>query len=1000
MTSTSPPSVADGTTRLRALLRDLDLPPVALLEQLRAQREALMGDTELGSDLDRHELAYLTRKSTDARLRVPLGAPTERAERAAMLSRLRSLEAAARGDAASLFDLVEIAAQLEHVGLPAEAARARAAVDVHIAAIDAADDRLRYEAGERYAALATEEEDLELTHRLLLIDGMRRACVALRERTGDPLFAKLARRLARASCDRTLQLRLERLLTRRGAVLMETISFAALIAVFVLLAVEVRIGEREWLLLLDALICTYFIVEFLFKLALAPARRSWFLRNVVTDLLPAIPAAMYFAVHIPAEADFTILGRLMRFLRVVTIARYFRALRPILGVVRLVLFLVRGLDALVQRFSPLLNRNFVFFERHVLPLESDGEPDVRTLCFRALRREHVVLDELPVASAAPLLAERAERLAGRFGDSRAAVAERAQRLGEPGDRDIPVEYAIEYLWRLQPAEIGQFLPRKDVLAIDRVARIINAPIVRSLPLVRQLRSPERADTPEERVVDLGRRVALLLERARERALHVADMHGIVTGPQVLDRVASALVKASKRPAVRLLMFGGLFTIVRALVGAESWLGGLLTKFVATPLVILGSVCLVLFGIGRWLKSLAGEAADTFKLVSEAHFIGLLELVKRRRQDGDLQFLSRRVFRLELDDWEGAGAIGKQIRASRTGVLDLVKLHDDTLQAEVYRVALLYLHFLDGAPLHENDVKTTEQLLANLSLENIRNSHLGWSRRERKRLRRLAPGEGGLLSGPHVWFRFITESVAVETAKRVTDYNLNCLTLEQRAVADPEERSAFAAWLWHRRHPLLGRLERMEEPGGTRIYNTTEFNALDFLSDDPQRALHIERVFGRAVLKLVLLDRERIIREIFGTRPLHELPRSQRTLNAYRFYQDRLSRGRLLFVPAYVLGALWSGVRLTVRRTVEVVREILAPEGGGSRQRERAGAVRGRAPQDPPHAGAGAAGGDADPRVVRSGVLRCTAALDRPHRVRPGAGDRARHGFPAAARARA
>ncbi|MGK0302893.1 MAG: hypothetical protein ACI89X_003779, partial [Planctomycetota bacterium] len=38
----------------------------------------------------------------------------------------------------------------------------------------------------------------------------------------------------------------------------------------------------------------------------------------------------------------------------------------------------------------------------------------------------------------------------------------------------------------------------------------------------------------------------------------ADLHGIVTGPQILDRVASAIVKATQRPAVRLLLFGGVF----------------------------------------------------------------------------------------------------------------------------------------------------------------------------------------------------------------------------------------------------------------------------------------------------------------------------------------------------------------------------------------------------------------------------------------------------------
>ncbi len=921
----------------RELLQDLDSDPRELLGAL--ERTRLTVDLQLATDLDRMELDHLRRAARDRRLRPVVIDPVGHALRAARERRLRDLENAPVDDPAALFDLIELWSEFEFAGEEPSASRCDQELERRIATVGEATERLRYEAGERFAALSTEEEDLDLPLRILRTERMRRACCDLFARTRHPMFRQLERRLARAWCDRTLQLRLERLLTRRGAAVLETTSLLLLFTVFGLLAIEASVGRMHWLMAVDASICTFFIAEFLFKLALAPARRSWFLRNVLTDLLPAIPAAAFFFTTLPSEAELTVLGRFLRLLRVFWIARYIQALRPILGVVRLVLFMVKGLDALVRRFSALLNRNFVFFERVVLPLQSEIGADLRSLAFRALRREHVLLADLPVEEAAPRLAARATALAerNRAAPAMTPAADPAARssLASNGftapaaihasERDIPVEHAIEYLWRIEPAELGAWLPRKDVLALDRLARIVNAPVVRSLPLIRKLRSPERGATAEERVIELGRRAALILEGWRERVLRVGDMQGILTGPQVLDRVATTLVNASKRPAIRLLLFGGLFTLVRGLVGAQSGIGLFLSKFVATPLVVLGSVCLVLLLLGRWLKSLAGEAAEAFKLTSEAHFIGLTELVKRRHQDDDLQFLAGRVFRHELDAWEGAAALQAHVRAARTGRIEGVFGTDERLGQEVYRVALLYLHFLDGAPLHENDVKTTEQLLANLSLENIRNTHLGYSKRQRKQLKKLAPGNSPLFGGPYVWFRFITESIAVETAKRVTDYNRNCLTLGQREVAESGERGAFAAWIRHRRDPELGRLERTEAPGGALVYRTTEFNALDFLTVDVQRDRHIERVFGKPVMSLLRLERRRIIREIFGTRPLHRLPPSRRTLNVYRFYQARLSNGRVFLLPLYGLGMVWMGVRMTWQKTAQTVREILAPE---------------------------------------------------------------------------
>ena len=254
-----------------------------------------------------------------------------------------------------------------------------------------------------------------------------------------------------------------------------------------------------------------------------------------------------------------------------------------------------------------------------------------------------------------------------------------------------------------------------------------------------------------------------------------------------------------------------------------------------------------------------------------------------------------------------------------------------LREDLNRVALLYLHFLDGALLHESDIKSTEQLLANLSLENIRYAHLGFTRRDRKRLRGLSLTAGSQFSGPYLWFRFITQSVAVETAKRITDYNRHCLTLEEYRTAPRKQREFMAQWIKLRFEKGGGRtLERLAPPGKGPIYQTTEFNALDFLSADPEREAHILRIFGAEVMELLRRDRRRMIREIFGTKPLDQLPRSRRSFNFYLLYNSRLSKGRIFLLPLYMVMASFRVIAMLATKIAGIVREILAPYGAQQR----------------------------------------------------------------------
>ncbi|MEZ5964090.1 MAG: hypothetical protein R3F56_09620 [Planctomycetota bacterium] len=952
---------ASPLRELRRLLSDPGSEPLGLARALAAARQQLMLDAATQWELARFELAFLRRLARRDGTPEPLRAEVAQARLAEVRVETRIASSRAPEDPAALFDLAEQCALYRVEGLAEDEAIARDGVRRRLETV-APDRGCIEEARERFAALATEEEDLQLQHRILLLEEMRAVLDALAERassanharlsdsgtvrrptgadTGQRELQRMASRIGRMHCDRVLVRRLERWLSPLGARALELTSLFLLVVVFGLLIVEASFTWSDRALhtfqLVDGFICVFFIAEFALKLTLAPARGSWFVRHMLTDLLPAIPAALALApVAVPASGEDVVVLRLLRFFRITYFARYMQAMRPLLRVVRLVLFLVKGMDGLVRRFSPLLNRNFVFFDEVSLRADADGAVSARELAFRALRREQILLAEVE-ADAHEVLLARARILCAHL----AAIDADAERPTNGGqfERDVPVETAIRVLYGLRVQDLLQVLSHADVLAIDRVVRVVSAPFVRALPIVHHFAVAPELTEPAGRVVALAHNIALYLERWRSRLVFFADLHGIVTGPQLLDRVASAMVKASQRPAVRLLLFGGLFFLVRMLIGAESGPGLFLKKFVAAPLVVLGSVCAVFLSLGWWLKRLAGEASDAFKLTSEAAFIALLESVKTRREHDDAAFLARRLFRWEMPTELATAAILDTVRVIRNGRSAPRPVVPALLRDEVQQTGLLHLHYLDGSLMHPSDVKTTEQLLANPSLENVRTTYLKTPRKERRRLRKLSLTDGSMLGGPYMWFSFITESIAVETAKRVTEYNRNCLTKEQRRFATDAELADFQDWVSRRRLAMTGRtLKKLPPPGGGELFRTTEFCALDFVSGIGERDEHIDAAFGPDVLELLRADRRRMVREVFGMRPLHRLPRSQRSFNFFTFYSRRLSGGRALLLPVFFVLAAARGVSFVAGKTAATVREILRPH---QLQRRR---VSGRAP---------------------------------------------------------
>ncbi|HLQ38299.1 MAG TPA: hypothetical protein VK348_10875, partial [Planctomycetota bacterium] len=72
------------------------------------------------------------------------------------------------------------------------------------------------------------------------------------------------------------------------------------------------------------------------------------------------------------------------------------------------------------------------------------------------------------------------------------------------------------------------------------------------------------------------------------------------------------------------------------------------------------------------------------------------------------------------------------------------------------------------------------------------------------------------------------------------------------------------------------------------------------------------------------DRRNMIREIFGTRPLERLPQHRRSFNAYRLYRARLSHGRVLLLPLYLLLRGCGTVMRALRLLRQLAREVLSP----------------------------------------------------------------------------
>ena len=763
-------------------------------------------------------------------------------------------------------------------------------------------------------------------------------------------LARHERRCAGMAQEARLEIRTEQLLGTRGAALVGQLRIGLVLVLLLLLTIDLLVAQPTgWLrplVLLDTAVCCLLLAECLLRLCLVPGRLRWLLRHALTDVLPSLPLAFLIAGRKDADLKELELGLWLSWL-----ARSLLAVGPLLRLLRFLVAALRWLDEVVERLAPVLNRDFVAFEHGVAAVRTGSEPlTPPTLLRRIGRRQRLALQDAGGDERARFLGEQALELARFFRARQGSAADgsvrsRAFRLRTDPDRDdrsVEVERAIEALWRVEPHELEDHIGRRAVLALARFLGVLGLPVVRSLPLVRPFAQAARKADPEERVVAAARAAAAWLERWHGRALAFADLSGILTAPQLLDRIASAVMKATQRPAVRLLLFGTLFVLFRGLfetvlrVSLGSF-GRVIGNFVTRPLLVIGSVCLVVLLVARWLKKIAGEASESLQRTADAQFLELVKLRKSASLDHDLQRLADRVFAPEAE-LHPADSVFAEPVALRGALRELVQERRGqepgpvaaAAAAELEHAVLLYLHYLDGPIFHRGDVRMSVQLLSNLNLERIRSERFGFDKAARKRLKKLDLEDGTLFSGPYLWFQFMAESVALEVARLLTEYNRSCRTRAELLTATAEESAQFAEWLRRRREGDSGRAQRRQEARRARAAGperllTTEFTALDFLVADPAREARVAQLFGPEVLAILQQDRRRLVREVFGTRPLHRLPRARRTFNPYAFYRDHLAGGRALLLPLWWLRLWGRGLLLLVRKVVATTREILFPE---------------------------------------------------------------------------
>jgi hypothetical protein len=716
------------------------------------------------------------------------------------------------------------------------------------------------------------------------------------ERESGPRRRALGRRVRRLrgeAQERALEASLEARFGRRNVLRFGRLILVLTVLVLALLAVEtlVELPPRVllWFAVADTAACLVFLWEIAVKLLHVRGRGRWTLRHLFVDVLPSIPFSLLL-LH-PTTLDAVRLGRAFRILRPL--------LRPFLRMGRAFAFLSRGIDRLVRGHAEPLNRDIILYptreERARLARRDGAAAGAPRLLGRVQERWLQLLaaaggaaEEVAAARLAAL-----EQARGR-GDLRRPAAPSAAAA----PRDLIADDLLSRLERLAPEDAEASLGPELLARVARVTRMLSFPPLRWFPVIRRYVPRLAEETPDApAVAAAARSAAAELRRLHGRWLWFSDLHGTITPAQFVDRVGTAMMKVSFRPAYRLVLFAFLVAVFRGIlkVSGIAWLEHLseaLLRFVG----VLGAICIALLALGWWLRRIAGEATAFFEQAARAQYLALTETFKGRMLERDAAILDRRVLAPERALRGGEGGPGDFVDRVRQWLVAGPPGGGRFDVAE--RVVLLYRDGLDGAPFTDSDTRTTSQLLGNPALRNLRSMSRRLGARDRKLLLRLdLERPTALFGGPYFWFRLMCRAVAHGVARLVVDYNRHALPLAQVASATDEERTRHAGWL------------RAEEvapiPSDLVRYATTRFTALHFLDDDEHRDAEVAVHFGPEVLERLRRDRRLLFRRVFGTYPAHRLARDDRVLNPYRLYQSRFAGGRALLLPLFLA---WGALR--------------------------------------------------------------------------------------------
>jgi hypothetical protein len=629
---------------------------------------------------------------------------------------------------------------------------------------------------------------------------------------------RLSHRVRAEWQEKLLSLRMEALLGRRWVAILEN-TVLVLIPVLIGLIVAEAFIERatpgglsvyqhRFFAWADLAICSVFLFELGLKLFLAPERLAYLMRpeHLVIDLVASLPFG--FVAHqidlAGMDAAGTPGGALAGLLglgRMAQVLRFTRLALPVARLVRVVIILLRLNDRLVRRMAGLLNRNIVLFEPGTLqkPESSDRH---RLLALRSelVQARNSVESRLDRAERRRL----ADRVLADFScwiDGLPATTIEAPSDDED-EREIPVEAVVERLIQLTPEQLIDRMGPAFVTTVDRYLRLLDVPVIRRLPVFRNL-VIYREKSSAEAVALAANYLGHLIQRGLDVAYFFADLHGTLSPPVFLDRLGATIVNATRTPAKRLLWLGSIFLFLFLIVQVVSFLAPFraavdkVQTLLGWPVIILGVICLAFWSLGGWFRRIANQSADFCERVVEAQFAAHTKSLKSRRRDQDAQFLAQRVIDPELllrasDDRIAMPELpAKDEGSANPGWF----LFENREMAFLRNVRLLYQDYLDGSPLHRSDTKASIQLLGNLALSNLRRSHLGHLLREGRMLDRLDLSRAGsLFGGPYLWFNYITRMLVQETALLILDYNRHAVPLDRLACSPRSVRESFRSWL--------------------------------------------------------------------------------------------------------------------------------------------------------------------------------------------------------------